>query len=147
MVWKSDCLVYLDRIQKAVTSEWKAQDVCRILDPSDIHRVCNYVSDVRKDLRNHVSVGAHANLLSKIRGHVNNHTLTLRKNTPAFVRRPPALQLNLQWSQLKEGGFFVQQGVFLQTPTKKEIKYHKSVSDHLKPSPIESKVSATIVIG
>lgn len=88
-------MVYLDRVQVAVTSEWKAKDMCGILVPSDLHRAWHGVFDVRKDLPNHISVGAHADPLSKLGSHMNHDALTLRKNTPTFMRGPPALQLNL----------------------------------------------------
>lgn len=123
----------------AVSSERKAKDMCRILVPSHLRRAWHDIFGIRKDLPNHVLVGAHTDPLFKVRGHMNYNTLTLRKTTSTFLPGPPVLQLNLEWSQLEEGSFFVQQRVFLQRPTK--INYY-NVSGQMKPDPAESKAFA-----
>lgn len=106
--------MYLDRVEVAVAVEREVNDVCGVPVPAGVQGTGYDVPDLRKNLRDHGPVGAHADPLTKLRSHMNHYTLALQTHTSAFPLSPPALQLGLQRSQLEERSLFIQQGVFLQ---------------------------------
>ena len=86
-------------------------DVCGFPVPAGAQGVGDDVLDLRKDLLYDGPLGADADPLPQLRGHVDQHTLTVPPGD--LLLGPPALQLRLQRSQLEEGGLLVQQGVLL----------------------------------
>ncbi|TNN77454.1 hypothetical protein EYF80_012268 [Liparis tanakae] len=99
------------RVELAAAAEREADDVRGVLLPAGVQGIGYGVSGLRKNLLDHGPVGAHADPLTELGGHMNHNTLTLQRPPTAFLLRPPALQLSLQRSQLKETSLFVQQGV------------------------------------
>lgn len=88
-------MIYLDGVQVAIAIERKAKDVCGVLVPRGVQRTWHDLCDLREDLFDHIPVGAYTDPLTKLRGHMNHDTLTLREDTPTFMPGPPAFQLNL----------------------------------------------------